>query len=82
MYPGITLFGCVPSNSDTTGTLFLSTVIGFPLASTNVVTGRTVGVYVLVNTVPFVSFTCTVTPEAFPTKFGSGVNVITLFANV
>ena len=67
------MFGCLPSSSGTTGVLFLSTVIGVPASSTNVVTGRTVGVYVVVTTVPFASLTCTVTPVAFPANSGSGV---------
>ena len=62
--------------------MFLSTLIGFPVSSTNVVTGRTVGVYVFVTTVPFTSFTCTDTPVVFPTNSDSGVNVMTLFINV
>ena len=39
------------------------------------VTGLTVGVYLAVAGVPFVSLRCTSIPCAFPVKFGSGLNV-------
>ena len=41
------------------------------------VTGLTVGVYLAVTSVPFLSARLTVTPLALPVKFGSGVNVTT-----
>ena len=39
------------------------------------VTGVTVGVYLAVTGVPFLSTRLTVTPVPFPVKFFSGVNV-------
>ena len=38
-------------------------------------TGMTVGVYVAVTGVPFLSTRLTVTPVATPVNFGSGTNV-------
>ena len=49
--------------------------ITFPSLSLNEVTGRTVGVYVAVTGVPFLSTRFTVTPLAFPVNSDSGVNV-------
>ena len=43
--------------------------------STVAVTGVTVGVYLAVTSVPFLSTRCTVTPVAVPRNSGSGVNV-------
>ena len=46
------------------------------------VTGLTVGVYLAVTSVPFLSARLTVTPLALPVKFGSGVNVTTPFSSI
>ena len=46
------------------------------------VTGTTTGVYLAVTGVPFLSTRLTVTPVAFPTKFGSGVNVTLPFSSI
>ena len=43
--------------------------------STVAVTGVTVGVYLAVTSVPFLSTRCTVTPVAVPKNSGSGLNV-------
>ena len=45
------------------------------------VTGLTVGVYLAVTSVPFLSTRLTVTPLAFPVNCGSGVNVTTPFSS-
>ena len=65
-YPGISFLGCEPSS--------LGARI-FPLVSTNEVFGRTVGMYLAVIGVPFLSTRLTVTPVARPTNSGSGVKV-------
>ena len=46
------------------------------------VTGLTVGVYLAVTSVPFLSTRLTVTPLALPVKFDSGVNVTTPFSSI
>ena len=48
----------------------------------NEVTGRTVGVYVAVTGVPFLSTRFTVTPLAVPVNSGSGVNVTLPFSSI
>ena len=48
----------------------------------NEVTGRTVGVYVAVTGVPFLSTRFTVTPLAFPVNSDSGVNVTLPFLSI
>ena len=45
------------------------------ILSTVAVTGVTVGVYLAVTSVPFLSTRCTVTPVAVPKNSGSGLNV-------
>ena len=66
LYPGISFLGCELSS--------LGARI-FPLVSTNEVFGRTVGMYLAVIGVPFLSTRLTVTPVARPTNSGSGVKV-------
>ena len=73
LYPGISFVGLVPSSDGDNG---------FPSLSTCEVSGRTVGVYLAVTGVPFLSTRLTVTPDAFPTKFGSGVNVTLPFSSI
>ena len=70
LYPGITSDGVFPSLDGINSVSFPS----LP-TTTNLVSGRTVGVYVAVTGVPFLSTRLTVTPLAFPTKSFSGVNV-------
>ena len=55
LYPGISFVGLVPSSVGESG---------LPSLSTNEVSGRTVGVYVAVTGVPFLSTRLTVTPFA------------------
>ena len=70
LYPGINSDGVFPSLDGINSVSFSS----LP-TTTNLVSGRTVGVYVAVTGVPFLSTRLTVTPLAFPTKSFSGVNV-------
>ena len=46
------------------------------------VTGLTVGVYLAVTSVPFLSTRLTVTPLALPVNCGSGVNVTTPYSSI
>ena len=73
LYPGISLVGLVPSSVGESG---------LPSLSTNEVSGRTVGVYLAVTGVPFLSTRLTVTPVALPTKSGSGVKVTLPFSSI
>ena len=77
LYPGIGSEGLAPS-------LDGSKSVSLPSFSitTNLVSGRTVGVYLAVTGVPFLSTRLTVTPVACPTKFGSGVNVTFPFSSI
>ena len=77
LYPGIDSEGLAPS-------LDGSKSVSLPSFSitTYLVSGRTVGIYLAVTGVPFVSTRLTVTPAAFPTKFGSGVNVTFPFSSI
>ena len=77
LYPGIGSEGLAPS-------LDGSKSVSLPSFSitTNLVSGRTVGVYLAVISLPFLSTRLTVTPVACPTKFGSGVNVTFPFSSI
>ena len=75
LYSGISRFSIDPSSFGLLG-------ISFPFLSTNSVTGLTVGVYLAITGVPFLSTRFTPIPFVLPTNSGSGLNVTTPFLSI